>query len=239
MSCKSWKYKLKTLLWNSEVKKLKRDLRIKKRCIRNAAPSRRKRVIGEYVPAKEDYKRSIAEEDEPTGQSPITSGDMPRVDPPFTEAEVKNTLKSFHPRKASGIDGFTSDICQAAIFRNLELFLVMANKCLELRPNCQGDVGSESGGREDYINHSDRAFRPKRIVCLGTGDEEAQGAKEACRCSAQRCHQSIPSTSQSLPLFLRSSRGSARNEAVESKSSTSLRPLMQTNVFYVSSYHVR
>ncbi|GBP65892.1 Putative 115 kDa protein in type-1 retrotransposable element R1DM [Eumeta japonica] len=31
-----------------------------------------------------------------------------------------------------GIDGFTSDICQAAIFRDLGLFLAMANKCLEL-----------------------------------------------------------------------------------------------------------
>ncbi|GBP66739.1 Putative 115 kDa protein in type-1 retrotransposable element R1DM [Eumeta japonica] len=31
-----------------------------------------------------------------------------------------------------GIDEFTSDICQVAIFRDLRLFLAMANKCLEL-----------------------------------------------------------------------------------------------------------
>ncbi|GBP33113.1 RNA-directed DNA polymerase from mobile element jockey [Eumeta japonica] len=33
---------------------------------------------------------------------------------------------------ASGIDGFTSDICQVAIFWDLRLFLAVANKCLEL-----------------------------------------------------------------------------------------------------------
>ncbi|GBP98474.1 hypothetical protein EVAR_59900_1 [Eumeta japonica] len=36
-----------------------------------------------------------------------------------------------HPQRP-GIDGFTSDICQAAIFRDLGVFLAMANKCLEL-----------------------------------------------------------------------------------------------------------
>ncbi|GBP98469.1 Putative 115 kDa protein in type-1 retrotransposable element R1DM [Eumeta japonica] len=73
-------------------------------------------------------------EGEPTGvvNHPKLRGDLPGVDPPFTGAEVRFALKAFHPRKAPGIDGFTSDICQAAIFRDLGLFLAMANKCLEL-----------------------------------------------------------------------------------------------------------
>ncbi|GBO99202.1 hypothetical protein EVAR_497_1 [Eumeta japonica] len=61
-----------------------------------------------------------------------TSGYLPEVVPPFAGAEVRNTLKEFHPRKAPGIDGFTADIYQAAIFRDLGMFLAMANKCLEL-----------------------------------------------------------------------------------------------------------
>ncbi|GBP95482.1 Retrovirus-related Pol polyprotein from type-1 retrotransposable element R1 [Eumeta japonica] len=60
-------------------------------------------------------------------------GDLPGVDPPFTGAEIRNALKAFHPQKALDIDEFTSDICQAAIFWDLRLFLAMANKCLELR----------------------------------------------------------------------------------------------------------
>ncbi|GBP42126.1 hypothetical protein EVAR_21130_1 [Eumeta japonica] len=39
------------------------------------------------------------------------------VNPPFTGAEIKKTLKIFYPRKAPGIDGFTSDICQAMVLR--------------------------------------------------------------------------------------------------------------------------
>ncbi|GBP96815.1 Putative 115 kDa protein in type-1 retrotransposable element R1DM [Eumeta japonica] len=41
-------------------------------------------------------------------------------------------IRNIPPSKGPGIDGFTSDICQAAIFRDLGLFLAMANKCLEL-----------------------------------------------------------------------------------------------------------
>ncbi|GBP26876.1 hypothetical protein EVAR_16456_1 [Eumeta japonica] len=64
-------------------------------------------------------------------QPPVTSGDLPGVDSPFIGAKVKNALKTFHHRKAPSIDGFTLDIYQAAIFRDLELFLALANKCLE------------------------------------------------------------------------------------------------------------
>ncbi|GBP65867.1 Putative 115 kDa protein in type-1 retrotransposable element R1DM [Eumeta japonica] len=41
-------------------------------------------------------------------------------------------LKAFNPKKGPGIDGYTSDICQAAILRDLGLFLAMANKYFQL-----------------------------------------------------------------------------------------------------------
>ncbi|GBP92805.1 Putative 115 kDa protein in type-1 retrotransposable element R1DM [Eumeta japonica] len=63
---------------------------------------------------------------------PEASDILSEMDPPFTGAEVKMALKAFNPKKAPGIDGFTSDICQAAILRDLGLFLAMANKCLQL-----------------------------------------------------------------------------------------------------------
>ncbi|GBP16329.1 hypothetical protein EVAR_9924_1 [Eumeta japonica] len=50
----------------------------------------------------------------------------------------------------------------------------------------KGDVGSESGDREDHIYYRDRAYRSVRFVRLGTGDEEARRAKDARRCPAQR-----------------------------------------------------
>ncbi|GBP65893.1 hypothetical protein EVAR_89386_1 [Eumeta japonica] len=46
-----------------------------------------------------------------------------------------------------------------------------------LSPSSQGDVGSESGDREDHIHYRDRAYRSVRFVRLGTGDEEARRAK--------------------------------------------------------------
>ncbi|GBP96046.1 hypothetical protein EVAR_63145_1 [Eumeta japonica] len=42
-----------------------------------------------------------------------------------------------------------------------------------LSPSGKGDIGSEFGGREDHIHYRDRAYSSVRIVCLGTGDEEA------------------------------------------------------------------
>ncbi|GBP68556.1 Probable RNA-directed DNA polymerase from transposon X-element [Eumeta japonica] len=62
---------------------------------------------------------------------PEASDILSEMDPPFTGAEVKWPLRHSIP-KAPGIDGFTSDICQAAILRDLGLFLAMANKCLQL-----------------------------------------------------------------------------------------------------------
>ncbi|GBP45067.1 Stromal interaction molecule homolog [Eumeta japonica] len=155
----------------------KRNANTKKRRIRNAAPTRRKHVVEEYVRAKEVSKWAAADAQTTTWKRFCTAQDResiwngvyrvirdtenredandsgqtcsPRrtdgsvcppealdilfeMDPPFTGAEVKMALKAFNPKKAPGIDGFTSDICQAAIMRDLGLFLAMANKCLRL-----------------------------------------------------------------------------------------------------------
>ncbi|GBP79525.1 hypothetical protein EVAR_89891_1 [Eumeta japonica] len=88
--------------------------------------------IDDRVDIDDPYHTEVRRQTDGGSQSLETSGDLPGVDPPFTGAEIRNALKAFHPRKAPGIDGFTSDICQAAIFRDLGLFLAMANKCLEL-----------------------------------------------------------------------------------------------------------
>lgn len=53
-------------------------------------------------------------------------------DPPFTEAELKYAINSFNPKKAPGMDGFTADICRWAIYTDIQVFLLIANKCLEL-----------------------------------------------------------------------------------------------------------
>ncbi|GBP77957.1 Probable RNA-directed DNA polymerase from transposon BS [Eumeta japonica] len=102
-------------------------------------------------------------------QPPVTSGDLPGVDPPFTGAEVRNALKAFHPRKAPGIDEFTSDICQAAIFRDLGLFLAMANKCLELGyfPRAWKVAAIKvipKPGKDDYIRPVLQAHKPVQCI---------------------------------------------------------------------------
>ncbi|GBP24119.1 Retrovirus-related Pol polyprotein from type-1 retrotransposable element R1 [Eumeta japonica] len=234
------KCRLKLPWWSPELEGLKKDVRTKKRRIRNAAPSRREYVVGEYVQAKEVYERAAAEAQTAswkrfcsaqdgeslcdgiyrvimkTGKNredvllqtdsgrvlspnesatllaetffpddrvdtdyphhaevrrqtdgddrpPVTSGDLPGVDPPFTGAEFKNALKAFHPRKASGIDGFTSDICQATIFRDLGVFLAMANKCLELEyfPRAWKVAAIKvipKPGKDDYVRP--KSYRP-------------------------------------------------------------------------------
>lgn len=53
-------------------------------------------------------------------------------DPPFIETELKNVLEALNPKKAPGPDGFTEDICIAAIVEQKQIFLSLINKCLEL-----------------------------------------------------------------------------------------------------------
>ncbi|KAL0861194.1 hypothetical protein ABMA27_009674 [Loxostege sticticalis] len=53
-------------------------------------------------------------------------------DPPFTAEELKWSASSFNPKKAPGLDGFTADICCAAITQNPDLVLSIMNRCLAL-----------------------------------------------------------------------------------------------------------
>ncbi|GBP65866.1 Retrovirus-related Pol polyprotein from type-1 retrotransposable element R1 [Eumeta japonica] len=53
--------RLKLPWWSPELEGLKKDANTKKRRIRNAAPSRRRYVVEEYVRAKEVYERAAAD----------------------------------------------------------------------------------------------------------------------------------------------------------------------------------
>ncbi|GBP97300.1 hypothetical protein EVAR_90478_1 [Eumeta japonica] len=139
-----------------ELEGLKRDARTKRR-IRNAAPAGGSTWSG-YVQAREVYERAVAEAQTTSWKRFCSAQDgeslwdgiyrviretgknredvllkltRDKVDPPFTGAGLGLLLKH-STLEGPGIDGFTSDICQAAIFRDLGLFLAMANKCLEL-----------------------------------------------------------------------------------------------------------
>ncbi|GBP98226.1 hypothetical protein EVAR_62932_1 [Eumeta japonica] len=74
-------------------------------------------------------------------------------------AEVRFALKAFLPQ-GPGIDGFTSDICQAAIFRDLGLFLAMANKCLELGYSPSLEGGGNQGDPEAGWKTTPVTYRP-------------------------------------------------------------------------------
>ncbi|GBP89240.1 LINE-1 reverse transcriptase homolog [Eumeta japonica] len=86
----------------------------------------------DQVDSDDPYHTEIKRRTDGDGRLPVTSEELPQMNTPFTGTEIKNALKAFHPRKAPGIDGFMSNIYQAAMFRDLELFLAMANKRLEL-----------------------------------------------------------------------------------------------------------
>lgn len=53
-------------------------------------------------------------------------------DPPFTIYELSSAVRSFNPKKAPGADGLTADICDQTIQQDPELFLAIANQCLQL-----------------------------------------------------------------------------------------------------------
>ncbi|GBP53032.1 hypothetical protein EVAR_43317_1 [Eumeta japonica] len=125
--------------WSPELEGLKRDARTKKRRIRNAAPAGGVRGRGDGEPVGRHLQGSSGKREKPGG-CPIKtdSGQVigsGRVSDPLAETffpdDRVDTDDPYHT-EAPGIDGFISDICQAAIFRDLGLFLAMANKCLEL-----------------------------------------------------------------------------------------------------------
>ncbi|CAK1595525.1 unnamed protein product [Parnassius mnemosyne] len=84
-------------------------------------------------------------------------------DPPFTLAELRHATISFNPKKAPGMDGFTADICREVIFHSPEIYLSLANKCLELGhfPTKWKEavvVVLRKPGKDDYTHP--KAYRP-------------------------------------------------------------------------------
>lgn len=84
-------------------------------------------------------------------------------DPPFTSEELRWSAASFSPKKAPGLDGFTADICSAAICRDPDLFLAIFNKCLSL--SCFPTMWKEAvvvvlrkSGKADYTHP--KSYRP-------------------------------------------------------------------------------
>ncbi|GBP73195.1 Retrovirus-related Pol polyprotein from type-1 retrotransposable element R1 [Eumeta japonica] len=121
-------------------REVKRDEHTKKRRIRNGAPKRREHVDVQYVQAKEVYVRAAGEAKTACWKRFCSSLDgeilwdgIYRIIRKTRKKREDVLLQTDSGRVLGpGIDGFTSDICQAAIFRDLEFFLAMANKCLIL-----------------------------------------------------------------------------------------------------------
>ncbi|GBP90787.1 Putative 115 kDa protein in type-1 retrotransposable element R1DM [Eumeta japonica] len=100
---------------------------------------------GDQVDTDGPHHAEIRRRTDGIGCPPEALDVLSGVDPPFTGAELKIVLRAFNPKKAPGIDGFTSDICQAAILRDPGLFLAVANKCLRLG---YFPTGVEGGGHK-------------------------------------------------------------------------------------------
>ncbi|GBP46651.1 Putative 115 kDa protein in type-1 retrotransposable element R1DM [Eumeta japonica] len=142
--------------------------RMERACGTASTGSSGKREKPGGCPIKTDSGQVI--EGEPTGvvNHPKLRGSA-RVDPPLPGLRLGLLLKH-STLERPGIDGFTSDICQAAIFRDLGLFLAMANKCLELGyfPRAWKVAAIKvipKPGKEDYARP--KSYRPRSAPVLG------------------------------------------------------------------------
>lgn len=90
-------------------------------------------------------------------------------DPLFTEAELERAIRSFNPKKAPGSDGFTADICAAAIRESSGTFLALLNRCLELahfptRWKEATVVVLRKPGKDDYSQA--KSYRPIGLLSV-------------------------------------------------------------------------
>lgn len=238
------KGKSKPPWWTGTLEDLKTDVLRKKRRIRNAAPSRKKFVIDEYIQAKEAYASKADEEQtrswkefcstqkresmwdgvyrvirkttkyqedvllrnaEGLTLSPAKSAEMLATtfypddsentddpghadlrkltdgrslneitelsenDPIFSQAEVDLVLNALNPKKAPGADGLTADICTVAIQCEREVFLAIANTCLErayfpTQWKSAHVVVLRKPGKEDYTHP--KSYRPIGLLSV-------------------------------------------------------------------------
>lgn len=84
-------------------------------------------------------------------------------DPEFTAEELRFATESFNPKKAPGVDGFTADICQRVIARDMDLHLAILNKCLQIThfPTAWKEaivVVLRKPGKDNYT--SPKSYRP-------------------------------------------------------------------------------
>ncbi|XP_026331400.1 uncharacterized protein LOC113238780 [Hyposmocoma kahamanoa] len=84
-------------------------------------------------------------------------------DPEFTIEELNTAALSFNVKKAPGKEGFTADICRAAIGTNPEAFLALYNRCIALAqfPTIWKEatiVVLPKHGKEDYT--LPKSYRP-------------------------------------------------------------------------------
>ncbi|XP_050553864.1 uncharacterized protein LOC126911310 [Spodoptera frugiperda] len=90
-------------------------------------------------------------------------------DPLFSQAEVDLVLNALNCKKAPGADGLTADICTAAIQCERELFLAIANTCLE-RAHFPTQWKSahviilRKPGKEDYTHP--KSYRPIGLLSV-------------------------------------------------------------------------
>ncbi|GBP95326.1 Retrovirus-related Pol polyprotein from type-1 retrotransposable element R1 [Eumeta japonica] len=110
--------------WTAELSALKKDVLRKKRRIRNAAPTRKKAVIEDYLTAKTIYTQKAEIAQTESWKEYCTTQDK--------ESMWDKVYRVIRNKKAPGPDGLTADICIAAIESEMEVFLAIANKCLEL-----------------------------------------------------------------------------------------------------------
>ncbi|GBP05733.1 Retrovirus-related Pol polyprotein from type-1 retrotransposable element R1 [Eumeta japonica] len=102
----------------------------------------------------------------------------------YVQAFADDVVLMFSGQSASSIEEANRALARVHCWEQKLTFIPHVAKACKrllilqgLSPSSQGDVGSESGDREDHIHYRDRAYRSVRFVRLGTGDEEARRAK--------------------------------------------------------------
>ncbi|XP_050563196.1 uncharacterized protein LOC118276113 isoform X1 [Spodoptera frugiperda] len=95
--------------------------------------------------------------------------ELSESDPHFTQAELDLILNEINPKKAPGADGLTADICAEAIYCRREVFLAIANSCLERayfpkQWKSAHVIVLRKPGKDDYTNP--KSYRPIGLLSV-------------------------------------------------------------------------